>query len=1434
MLTVLTALAGPASAQYILLVTQPASPVTYGQQVALVAYLYGNSNCTGDAVSFYEVFNGGTFIGNLLGTSAAAPTSGPPVTSCIAAIVVPNSTTATFSVGTHMLQAYSTGFLTLSPINLVVNKASTTTTLGSAPNPSTFGQTVTLSAQVSPLGATGTVTFFDNGATLTAGSVGYGGFATAETNALTAGNHTLTASYGGDPNYNPSSAQPPVSQTVNQAPTTTSLQAAPPTSVAGQTVALTASVSPAGATGSVTFLDNGNPIGGAPLNGGTANFSTSSLSVGSHSLTASYPGNTNYTSSVSSPVTESVAQVTTTALTANPNPSVAGQNVTLTATVTPANATGTVSFYDGASLLGTGFLGNGAASLTASFLAGNHSLTASYGGDANNAPSTSPAVSQSVTPATPGTITSLVPSTAAAGSAGFTLTVNGAGFSGGATVQWNGIGLSTSPLSDTQVTASVPANLIASPGTVTITVATAGGNTGGAPFLVNPSGQPCSFTLTSSSAGFPASGGSGSIAVTASRTDCTWTGATTAPWISGFNTLTGNGTLKFTVAANTGATSRIGAIGIGAQNFNVIQGGTKCTYTLPFASQVFAAAGGAGTAIVRAPPGCPWTAAGVPGIAITSPTSGFGDGSVTYTIAPNASAGTLTGALTIANHPYSVIQSGTASTANCTAGVPSVTQAALEGRTETLGDLLLNCRGLSGNLKADVTLTLNTNVTNTLAGNLNATDAVLIVNGGAPQSGLVGGYNSLRWFGVPIVPGGDGGATLRISNVRADASLLAISGNFQPTSIAGRVSVAFLSQGNASQSTLSEVPVAGALQTMASAAPMLLFTKIQASPPAGGLQTFLPLTFQEAAASAFHGGTTRFRVVLSNLPPTVQVFAPVYPAEGTTRAQLYSADANGAGGAPLTGTQMAGGTYQQLTISGNKATATWLVLSADPAQVETWTFPLLLLNAATGDLNQIQISGNLGPVSNVTISSSTAPPQRYQDFSQVQATVNLRGDGAACQAPVGLPAVKAPQPLLGGGSPTCGPNVIDVSVTNDATDPTQTATNAKVTGNVPSGLNVTGCMGMGGTTCSHSGNQVTLNCGTLPPGQTCSGSIMTQPDPSVPGGTPLDVSASASSDQPNLDPFSATGDSSFILLTGSPAAVAETPASGSGPMQSFTFQFSDPSGYQSLGVVNVLINNFLDGRGACYLAYVVSSSTLVLVDDAGDAGGPYAGSLVLGSSSTIQNSQCAVTLTSALGAANTLTLGLNIAFKPAFGGNRIINVAARDQAQGNSDWQPLGIWQVPFTPPGTIAVTGLIPARGAAPSGTNQQFVLTLTDTKGAGDFGIVDVLINKFIDGRQACYLAYVASSGSLILIDDTGDAGGPYAGSMALNGGSGTIQNSQCMVSGTGSAANLTPNTLTLTLNITFKAALAGNRVVYAAGRDGTGGNNTDWQAVGTFTVQ
>src|SRR5262249_40463752 len=132
----------------------------------------------------------------------------------------------------------------------------------------------------------------------------------------------------------------------------------------------------------------------------------------------------------------------------------------------------------------------------------------------------------------------------------------------------------------------------------------------------------------------------------------------------------------------------------------------------------------------------------------------------------------------------------------------------------------------------------------------------------------------------------------------------------------------------------------------------------------------------------------------------------------------------------------------------------------------------------------------------------------------------------------------------------------------------------------------------------------------------------------------------------------------------------------------------------------------------------------------------------VGNTNPIQNSQCAVSLASASGSGSLLTLTLTISFTPGFGGNRIMYIAARDQAQSNSNWQALGTWQAPGALAGIISATNMTPPRGA---GTSSSFTFTFTDTKGVTDLGIANILINNFIDGRQACYLAYSSTSNAL-----------------------------------------------------------------------------------------
>jgi hypothetical protein len=174
-------------------------------------------------------------------------------------------------------------------------------------------------------------------------------------------------------------------------------------SLVGQSVTFTATVSGgATPTGTVTFKDNGSAISGAvALNGsGQAQFTTSALTLGSHPITADYSGDGTHPAGSSATLNQVVNNPPTTTTLAPAGPVTFGSLLTLTATVAPNTATGTVTFKDGATTIGSGTLSGGTASMTTLTLSGgSHSITAVYGGDANFSGSTSAPQTVVVNPA---------------------------------------------------------------------------------------------------------------------------------------------------------------------------------------------------------------------------------------------------------------------------------------------------------------------------------------------------------------------------------------------------------------------------------------------------------------------------------------------------------------------------------------------------------------------------------------------------------------------------------------------------------------------------------------------------------------------------------------------------------------------------------------------------------------------------------------------------------------------------------------------------------------------------------------------------------------------------------------------------------------------------------------------------------------------------
>jgi hypothetical protein len=229
-----------------------------------------------------------------------------------------------------------------------------------------------------------------------------GGAASFSTAALSVGSHAITAVYSGDSTYATSTSSV-LTQTVNASliSTTTALTSSPNPSTYGQSVGFTAFVSSSSGTptGTVTFLDGATTLGSSAVDAsGFASLSVSSLSAGTHNVTAQYSGSSAFSGSTSPARSQTVNKAnTTTGLTSNRNPSNNQQPVTFTATVSPSTATGSVQFFDGATLLGSAPLSAGVASLTTSGLsAGSHSVTANYAGDGNYNGSASGALTQTV------------------------------------------------------------------------------------------------------------------------------------------------------------------------------------------------------------------------------------------------------------------------------------------------------------------------------------------------------------------------------------------------------------------------------------------------------------------------------------------------------------------------------------------------------------------------------------------------------------------------------------------------------------------------------------------------------------------------------------------------------------------------------------------------------------------------------------------------------------------------------------------------------------------------------------------------------------------------------------------------------------------------------------------------------------------------------
>ncbi len=346
---------------------------------------------SGGILEYYDTLGGGAyaFIGSLqAGTGAdsglrglVADFSNPSAPVLYATTTAGNAnrivkitggttdgSTPTFTITTVATAPANEAFRGVALAPTAPGATASTTTLAVTNSPATYGTGVTLTATVTT-GATGWVSFRQNGVEIGAAPIISGTATLATAGNLGAGAYTnIVAVYTGNATYAASSSAAQ-SATVNKASTTTTLtESANPVAV-GVVDKLTAVVAaPAGTapTGTVTFWDGavgtGTNLGtatvsqvivnvaGSPVIEFVATLNATFSTVATHNLSAVYSGDNNFTTSTGTSSLVVVNATTTTVTSNNSDPTASpSSTVTYTATVTSVGGTptGSVEFFDG-------------------------------------------------------------------------------------------------------------------------------------------------------------------------------------------------------------------------------------------------------------------------------------------------------------------------------------------------------------------------------------------------------------------------------------------------------------------------------------------------------------------------------------------------------------------------------------------------------------------------------------------------------------------------------------------------------------------------------------------------------------------------------------------------------------------------------------------------------------------------------------------------------------------------------------------------------------------------------------------------------------------------------------------------------------------------------------------------------------------------------
>jgi hypothetical protein len=287
-----------------------------------------------------------------------------------------------------------------------------------------------------------------------------------------------------------------------------------------------------------------------------------------------------------------------------------------------------------------------------------------------------------------------------------------------------------------------------------------------------------------------------------------------------------------------------------------------------------------------------------------------------------------------------------------------------------------------------------------------------------------------------------------------------------------------------------------------------------------------------------------------------------------------------------------------------------------------------------------------------------------------------------------------------------------------------------------------------------------------------------------------------------------------------PVLLDVQPASGTGLAQTFTFRATSVNGYQYLTQLHAIFDITPATVARCWIYYNRLQNYVYLMNDTQTDWF----TAHLGDGGVISNSQCSVNASaSSVGAtgANELDVHVAVVFNPAWVGLKGANLYVEDRAAATAGFTQMGTWTVgtAATPPANVSVS---PSSG---TGTTQTFAFQASSPNGAADLNQITAMFNYTIDGYGSCFVVSYPALNSISLMDDSGN----WSPFQTL-GTPGNLQNSQCTLNVAASSLQISFNTVTLNLALTFKPGLPGRQNVYMQSWNAAG-LTSGWQQMGTW---